>query len=186
VKKIAFLPIFALIFSLVVMPSQVQGQATFENLGTFEPGDLYTGSFEFTTGGEIYVFAMNLSVDCTIGSGNKAIFHTFGSTPDTEIALYGPDGYTLTAGNDDGESGRWGDPGLQSLMYFGVNRVGNQDEYTGNTVQGDPVPWPTELSAGDYILILCSYSTVWDMEDARRSGFDGTNTGTANLTIMVR
>ena len=185
-KKIAFLPTLALVVGFLALPYAAQGQVTITDLGSMGPGDSYSETLDFATGGEIYVWLLTTTADCTIGSGNIGVFHSLDSVADTELAIYEYGGYTLVSGNDDGETGFWGDPAFSSLMYFGTPRVGNDDPYQGITQQGNDVPWPTDLPAGDYVVVMGTYNTTWDELDARDTGFAGDDVGSANFNVFFR
>jgi len=185
-RKTALLPILALTAGLLALPCTTRAQVTITDLGSMGPGDSYSDTLNFATGGEIYVWLVTTNVDCTVGSGNIGVFHSLDSVADTEMAIYGPAGLTLIAGNDDGETGFWGDPAYSSLMYFGTPRVGNDDPYQGYTMQNNTVPWPTDLPAGDYVVVMSTYSTTWDEFDARDSDFGGSDTGTAYFNVFFR
>jgi len=103
---------------------------------------------------------------------------------DTEIALYRAEGTDLVACNDDGHSGSWGDPELNSRLDFGdaEGAPSNGDGWNGYTIQHYGIEFnnPRDLPAGHYTIVVATYSVHWDelearaTEEATRGGGDTT------------
>lgn len=155
------------------------------NIGTLGLGTDIAANFDFT-GREIYVVTFRLGVNVR-PNGNAGMVIATEGTADTEIALYGPNGVGLIACNDDGDSGSWGDPGLSSRLIFG-NTEGsgtNGDGWNGFTNQ-TPTEFvnPNALDAGNYMLVVATFSSIWDEVNARRTTQEGRERG--NSTVRIR
>lgn len=164
-KKTALICLIAMV-ALVGFSASADAQVYFTNVGRVGPGSLSL-DIPFDEGGEWYGFAIILPFDVTTGSGHGMMVDTLGSDADTELACYGALGYGLISGNDDGETGSWGDPGLDSVLLFGDTEMGNGDRYQGFTNQGNETPWNTELPSGGYVFAVGTYNSQWDEADAR-------------------
>ena len=130
---------------------------------------------------------MRLTDDVVADSGLGLSLWSEGDA-DTEIALYRAEGTDLVACNDDGHSGSWGDPELNSRLDFGdaEGAPSNGDGWNGYTVQNtDEYTNLDNIPAGAYTIIVSTYSTIWDEIDALDSEQGARDTGstTAHLEI---
>lgn len=158
------------------------------NLGPVGPGTSIAAPLTFDDGSEAYVGFMELTESITAGSGLGFSLWTEGEA-DTEVAIYGPRGLTLVGCNDDGDSGSWGDPGLDSRLHYGdaEGSPTNGDGYNGTTnPSGLEFTNVADLPAGHYTIVLGTFSVVWDDLDATASveGFRDTGGTIAHLDIF--
>lgn len=156
------------------------------NIGTIGFGTNLSANFDFS-GTQIYVAYFRLGVNVR-PNGNAGMVIATEGTADTEIALYGPNGVGLVACNDDGDSGSWGDPGLSSRLIFG-NTEGsgtNGDGWNGFTNQnGTEYINPNALDAGNYMLVVATFSSIWDEVNVRRTTQEGRERGATTVTIRI-
>lgn len=132
---------------------------TIIDLGVINPG--YSHSQDYVLAGEHRGYGMRFTItqDITLGSGLFMVHDTFGSTTDTETALY-VDGGGLLAMNDDFDSG----VNFDSYLAFGdASQPANP--YNGQTRQGNSFANPVTLLAGTYVFVVGPYQSQWDEFD---------------------
>ncbi len=159
------------------------------NLGPVGVGTSIAAPLAFDDGSEAYVGFMELTDSITAGSGLGLTLWTEGEA-DTEVAIYGPLGLTLAGCNDDGDSGSWGDPGLDSRLDYGdaEGSPTNGDGYNGTTnPTGTEFFNVTDLPAGHYTIVVGTFSVVWDdfAATATVEGFRDTGGSVAHLDIFA-
>lgn len=164
-----FLNAVALFAGIALCAPNANAQAYIYNLGSFDVGRSITANLSFTTGDEFYVGVITVASDMSAEAGTELVFSCDIGSPsqDSEIAIYGENGLGLVAMNDDGDIGSWGDPSWGSRLAFGETEIGDGSGYNGDTNQGTFLENPSDLMAGNYAFIVCTYSTTWDEENAR-------------------
>lgn len=151
--------------------------------GVISPGYSHSQEWEFhgSNGDRLYGFRFTITESVTLGSNLSLIHDTFGSSADTESALY-VDGGGLLAINDDFEAG----VNYDSYLGFG-DADQPADPYNGGTNDGDfDFPNATELAPGTYLFVVGPYSTEWDklnVEDSIVTNLQGRETWYCNVSF---